>query len=83
MKSKRQWISDEQKQKQLLESFHDDPLGGCDFGRDKTRDKVSSRYFWHEQYDSIDEYIKTCDKCQKVGSCNHLDLQQTSHVAFR
>ena len=63
VKSKRQWISDEQKQKQILKSLHDDPFGGCHFGRDK----VSSRYFWHGHYNNIDEYIKTCDKCQKVG----------------
>ena len=54
------------KQKQVLQSLHDDPAGGCHFGRDKTRDKVSSRYFWHGQCDDVDEYIKTCDKCQKV-----------------
>ena len=60
VKSKQQWISDEQKQKQILQSLHDDPAGGCHFGRDKTRDKVVSRYFWHGQHDDIDEYIKTC-----------------------
>ena len=66
VKSRRQWIDDEQKQKQILQSLHDDPAGGCHFGRDKTRDKIASRYFWHGQYDDIDEYIKTCEKCQKV-----------------
>ena len=66
VKSKCQWISDEKKQKQVLQSLHDDPAGGCHFGRDKTRDKVSSRYFWHGLCDDIDDYIKTCDKCQKV-----------------
>ena len=69
MKSKRHWINDQQKQKQILQSLHDDPAGGCHFGRDKTRDKVASRYFWHGLYDDIDEYIKTCDKCQKVAAC--------------
>ena len=66
MKSKQQWIDDEQKQKQILQSLHDDAAGGCHFGRDKTRDKVVSRYFWYGQYDNVDEYIKTCEKCQKV-----------------
>ena len=67
VKSKRQWISNEKKQKQILKSLHDDPARRCHFGRDKTRDKVSSRYFWHGQYYDIDEYSKTCDKCQRVG----------------
>ena len=66
VKTKRQWIHDHKRQKQILQSLHDDPAGGCHFGRDKTRDKVASRYFWHGQYDDIDDYIKTCEKCQKV-----------------
>lgn len=61
VKSKRQWIGDEKKQKQVLQSLHDDPAGGCHFGRDKTRDKVSSRYFWLGQCDDIDDYIKMYD----------------------
>ena len=66
VKSKRQWVHDHQMQQQILQSLHDDPAGGCHFGRDKTRDKVARRYFWHGQYDDIDHYCKTCEKCQKV-----------------
>ena len=66
VKSKRQRIGDKQMQQQILQSLHDDPAGGCHFGRDKTRDKVANRYFWHGQYDDVDYYIKTCEKCQKV-----------------
>lgn len=65
-KGKRQWIADKEMQQQILQSMHDDPAGGCHFGRDKTRDKVASRYFWHGQLDDVDYYIKTCEKCQKV-----------------
>ncbi len=36
------WIDDKTKQKQIMDSCHADKLGGH-FGRDKTRDKVSSR----------------------------------------
>ena len=72
VKSKRQWISDEKKQKQVLQYLHDDSAGGCHFGQDKTRDKVSRRYFWHGQVEDIDEYIKTCDKCQKVYASHTL-----------
>ena len=62
----RQWIADKEMQQQILQSLHDDPAGGCHFGRDKTKDKVSSRYSWHGQLDDVDQYIKTCEKCQKV-----------------
>ena len=40
------------------------------FGRDKTREKLANRFFWTSMYmyQDIDEYIKTCEKCQKVYS---------------
>ena len=63
LKEKRQWIGDKEMQQQILQSLHDNPAGGCHFGRDKTRDKVSREYFWH---DNVDYYIKTCGKYQKV-----------------
>ena len=66
VKRKRQWIYDQQMQRKILQSIHDDSAGGRHFGRDKTRDKVASRYFWQGLYDDIDDYIKTCEKCQKV-----------------
>lgn len=68
VKLKRQWISSKSRQKQILESIHDNTSGGCHFGRDKTRDKVIKRYFWHGIYEDIDAYVKTCVKCQKVAS---------------
>lgn len=66
LKCTRQWIHDESTQKQILQSLHDNPTGGCHFGRDKTRDKVVKRYFWHALYDDVDNYVKTCVRCQKV-----------------
>ena len=39
----KQWITSEERQKQIVESCHADKLGGH-LGRDKTREKVSSRY---------------------------------------
>ena len=36
------------------------------FGRDTTREKLANRFFWTSMYQDIDEYIKTCEKCQKV-----------------
>ena len=40
--AQRQWINDEENQKRIIESCHSDKLGGH-FGRDKTREKVTSR----------------------------------------
>ena len=68
LKRKKQWINDKQKQEQILQSLHDDPAGGCHFGRDKTREKLASRFYWPTMYDDVDNYVKTCEKCQKVYS---------------
>ena len=62
----RRWIHDKKMQKQIIMSLHDDTAGGCHFGRDKTRDKVISRYYWQSQYEDVDNYVKSCEKCQKV-----------------
>ena len=29
-------------------------------GRDKTREKVSSRFFWKTLMKDVDEFVKTC-----------------------
>ena len=41
----RHWIVDDEERKRILTSCHSDNLGGH-FGRDKTRNKVCSRYYW-------------------------------------
>ncbi len=62
----RKWISDSKLQGQILNSIHNDSSGGCHFGRDKTRQKIAMRYYWHGMYEDIDEYVRTCVDCQKV-----------------
>ena len=65
-KINRQWIQNKELKEQILQSIHDNRMGGCHFGRDKTREKVCSRYFWHGICEDIDKYIKMCETCQKV-----------------
>ena len=43
--SKRQWIANFERQQQILQSIHDDTLGGCHLGRDKTREKNIKKVF--------------------------------------
>lgn len=43
-------------------------LGGGHFGRDKTLQKVSSRYFWKNLYSDVREYVNSCDKCQRTNA---------------
>ena len=40
-------------------------VGGGHFGRDKTCQKVSSRYFWKNMTNDIRQYVWSCDTCQK------------------
>ena len=47
------------------------------FGRDKTREKLANRFFWTSMYQDIDEYIKTCEKCQKIYSYKNI-----SHLSY-
>ena len=64
---KRKWIADSKLQDQIIKSVHSDSSGGCHFGRDKTRDKIAKRYYWHGMYEDIDSFVKTCLECQKVN----------------
>lgn len=40
-------------------------IGGGHFGRDKTTDKVCTRYYWTSVQKDIKSYVATCERCQK------------------
>ena len=40
---------------------------GCHLGRDKTVEKVSSRFFWRDMNADIREFVQCCDKCQRMN----------------
>lgn len=47
--------------------LHDTHAGGH-LGRDKTIDKVCSRFYWGRKMAAeVKEYVKTCDICQRVN----------------
>ena len=66
--NQRKWICYSKLQQQIMKSIHGDSSGGCHFGRDKTREKIAKRYYWHGIYQDVDSFVKTCVDCQKV--CN-------------
>ena len=49
--------------KDILYAYHDHPVSGGHFGRDKTHDKIKERYYWRGMRQQIGEYIKSCKKC--------------------
>ena len=46
---------------------HNHPTGGH-FGKDATYNKINTRFWWKKMYGNIEEYIKTCDSCQRRGN---------------
>lgn len=49
----------------LLKQAHDNFLSGGHFGRKKTRSKLD-RFYWPHMTRDIDEYIRSCDVCQRI-----------------
>ncbi|KAL5479800.1 hypothetical protein EMCRGX_G023378 [Ephydatia muelleri] len=44
----RRWVFDKEDQKSVMEACHDEKLGGGQFGRDKTLQKICSRFYWQD-----------------------------------
>ena len=36
-------------------------------GRDSTIQQISNRFFWYNIKGDVEEFIKKCDQCQKMG----------------
>src|SRR2546429_7126046 len=51
----------------IIFMVHNHPMGGH-FGKDATYNKISTRFWWKGMYKDIEEYIKTCDSCQRRGN---------------
>ena len=51
----------------IIKSCHAGPTGGH-FGRDKTLDKISSRFFWKHMVEEIRDYVSKCPECQKMNA---------------
>ncbi|PIK51039.1 putative gypsy retrotransposon integrase-like protein 1-like [Apostichopus japonicus] len=54
----------------LHEGFgvHNNLFIGGHFGRDKTLEKVTSRYYWRGLANDVLEYVKQCEACQKSNN---------------
>jgi hypothetical protein len=48
----------------ILHEFHDTPLGGH-FGKDKVFYGIRQRYIWPSMYHHVEQYVNSCDACQK------------------
>ena len=41
----------------ILEACHDDPVGRCHFGGDKTAFKVSQRFYWKRINQDVEDWV--------------------------
>ena len=41
--------------------------GGGHFGRDKTLQKICSRFNWQDMTNDVKEHVRTCDTCQRTN----------------
>ena len=39
--------------------------GGAHLGRDKTVEKITSRFYWKDMISDIREFVRVCDDCQR------------------
>src|SRR3954465_1764593 len=46
--------------------MHDHPIS-AHFATKVTFDKVRERYYWPKMYKDIEEYVKSCNQCQRRG----------------
>ena len=42
----------------------------CHVGTTKTKDKICKYFYWPNCYKQIEEFVKSCDRCQRVGYSN-------------
>ena len=50
----------------VLRTYHDSISGGCHFGFTKTYESIRAKYWWKSIYADIENYVKTCIRCQKA-----------------
>lgn len=53
----------------ILYNLHKDQ-NGAHLGIESTYEKLKERYYWPQMYESIKQYIKSCDNCQRRGKPN-------------
>lgn len=67
---KRKILTDPKDIKQILNDFHNSPIGGHQ-GFQRTFRRIQLEYSWKNMFNDIAKYIKTCDACQKNKKIIH------------
>ncbi|KAI6649016.1 hypothetical protein LOD99_6899 [Oopsacas minuta] len=64
----------------VLKMCHDNPVTGGHFGRDKTYQKIASRFYWKGMKQEIEIYCKQCIKCFEVNPKLKMDRPPLSSI---
>ena len=64
--TKRQWLRVilEQEKNIILNRLHSDTLAGH-FGAENTYQRIRQKYYWPKMTTDIEEFVETCDICQR------------------
>lgn len=55
---------------EIISQAHDTPFSGH-FGRERTQELVTRHYYWENMHQEIEQYVRTCDICQKTKAKRH------------
>lgn len=61
----------EKLKRELLKLHHDDPISGGHFGRQRTIETLSRKFYWRNIHKYVDDYVKTCPVCQGAAAPRH------------
>ncbi|KAF8764472.1 Transposon Ty3-I Gag-Pol polyprotein like [Argiope bruennichi] len=70
----------------IMSLIHENTSGHL--GVTKTKDKLGRHFFWPKCYKDVEEYVRSCDSCQRAGKPNEkkeapLKLVQLSKKFFQ
>ena len=67
--------------KKLISKNHDDSLADH-FGLDKTFELLQKKYYWADCDKQTNEYVKTCDICQRIKASRHKSYDELSFLSI-
>ena len=69
----------ETEQGEIIDKGHASPYGGH-FSRDKiTHKNLQSGFYWHALFKDCFEWVKHCDKCQRMGNISRINAPTRNH----
>lgn len=57
---------------EAMKAYHDNDVGGAHFGIEKVMAALKQKFHWPKMHQDIYDYIKSCDRCQRTKTDQHL-----------